>query len=360
VKKTLLPYLCCPSCKGKLTLRGDLESGALACRACAVDYPIERGVPNFVPASDFASVQQTTSGFAKNWPQYNELILKNETLNESLFREWISPVPPEMFAEQVVLEAGCGMGRWLRVAAKQNPKVIIGFDYSEIAYTAHENTQDLDNVHVVRADIFHPPFPSIFDHVYSLGVVHHTSDPARAHLSLSTLINEHGSILTWVYGREGNDWIIHCLNPFRKHVTSRLPHPALNSLTTAMAVTLFAASKVYTALPAAISDKLFYSDYIRHLNQYPYTYMEHIVYDHLVPELAEYVPEREVLQWGKDAGLAHATIQRNSNSWKLIAARTDDDLRALGVEPMGHAPPAKATARPRAARAARPKARAAR
>lgn len=55
MKRSLLPILCCPVCKGDLTLRVKEENeteileGGLYCAACGVEYPIEEGIPDLLP-----------------------------------------------------------------------------------------------------------------------------------------------------------------------------------------------------------------------------------------------------------------------------------------------------------------------
>jgi uncharacterized protein YbaR (Trm112 family) len=55
-----MAILCCPVCKGELTLRADEVSvreggeeeileGMLFCAACDVDYPIHEGIPDLLP-----------------------------------------------------------------------------------------------------------------------------------------------------------------------------------------------------------------------------------------------------------------------------------------------------------------------
>lgn len=57
MKRTLLPILCCPVCKGDLTLRVKEENeveileGGLFCASCRVEYPIEEGIPDLLPRS---------------------------------------------------------------------------------------------------------------------------------------------------------------------------------------------------------------------------------------------------------------------------------------------------------------------
>jgi uncharacterized protein len=60
VRPELLEILCCPVCRGTLTLNvgtrngEEIETGALRCAACRVDYPIEEGIPNLLPPNERA------------------------------------------------------------------------------------------------------------------------------------------------------------------------------------------------------------------------------------------------------------------------------------------------------------------
>ena len=55
MKRSLLPILCCPVCKGDLELTVEKENdeeiieGTLKCGACRVSYPIEDGIPDLLP-----------------------------------------------------------------------------------------------------------------------------------------------------------------------------------------------------------------------------------------------------------------------------------------------------------------------
>jgi uncharacterized protein YbaR (Trm112 family) len=58
VKAELMDILCCPVCRGDLSLtvrsqRGiEIEQGSLRCAACREDYPIEDGIPNLLPPDE--------------------------------------------------------------------------------------------------------------------------------------------------------------------------------------------------------------------------------------------------------------------------------------------------------------------
>ena len=55
MKRSSLPLLCCPVCKGDLTIQVDkgddreIIEGILHCQSCQVDYPIEDGIPDLLP-----------------------------------------------------------------------------------------------------------------------------------------------------------------------------------------------------------------------------------------------------------------------------------------------------------------------
>lgn len=335
MRPSLLEHLCCPTCRATLRLDGApdaagwIETGFLACTGCGQQFVIEHGVPDFVEARGPADVRQTTSGFARNWNEYNEIILEDEQLNDALFRDWVLPLDPESMRGKLVLEPGCGMGRWLRVASKYQPRALIGVDYSEVAWTAAQNTKDLPDVHVVRADILRLPLRSMMEVTYCLGVVHHTPDPARTFDALVRSMADAGTLCVWVYGKENNGWITHVVTPVREKLTSRLPHPVLAVLSKILAAMLYAWAAAYALGLEKLG--LPYAAYLRYLRRYPFRYMEHIVYDHLVPRIAHYHSREELEGWAQRNGLRFLLLARNNNSWRLHVARRAELLPAAGA-----------------------------
>jgi SAM-dependent methyltransferase len=102
----------------------------------------------------------------------------------------------------LVLDAGCGMGRYLRVVA-QAGAIAVGMDLSRAVEAARDLTREWPGVSVVQGDLLRLPFAEgSFDHIYSLGVLDHTPDPRRAFLGLAKLLKPGGRIAIWVYPRE--------------------------------------------------------------------------------------------------------------------------------------------------------------
>ncbi len=342
MKLEALPYLCCPECHADLTVVNDtirddeVMSGDLQCTACSRRWPVVEGVPDFVGDNGTADVVQTTSGFARNWNFYNEVIVAQESLNDELFRDWVEPLEPASFDDKVVFDAGCGMGRWLSVVARYRPRALFGVDYSSIAHTAYRNTRTLPFVHVIRADLFKLPLKKEIDVTYSIGVLHHTPDPGGAFDAIARVTKDDGVVSAWVYGAEGNAWITNVVTPLREHVTSKLPDAALHKLSTLLAWQLRIAGRLQEELPGGV--KLPYGAYLRYLRRYPFEYMEHIVYDHLVPEIAYYISHDEALAWVKRNGMHPHITSRNENSWRILGSRTPEAIERYSHRPHQHPP----------------------
>jgi uncharacterized protein YbaR (Trm112 family) len=55
MKHQLMEIICCPVCKGDLTLKvdkeeqGEIIEGSLTCSACTYPYKITEGIPNLLP-----------------------------------------------------------------------------------------------------------------------------------------------------------------------------------------------------------------------------------------------------------------------------------------------------------------------
>ncbi len=130
---------------------------------------------------------------------------------------------------KVVLDAGCGMGRYLRIAAESPARLIVGVDLSLAVTAARELTDGISHVAIVRADLLRLPFaPGSFDLIYSLGVLDHTPDPKAAFLALAGLLKPGGRIVIWVYPRERA--IVEAIMDLQRAVSTRLPLAVLEPL----------------------------------------------------------------------------------------------------------------------------------
>lgn len=229
MRRELLQWLRCPECRGSLEAiaedqKGDrIQKGTLVCR-CKKEYPIENSIPRFVVSEGY------TESFGFEWKNHPKTQLDSTGQNGASEKAFQSRVDfyLNQLRGQLVLDAGCGMGRYAEVAARYGG-VVIGLDRSRAIDVAFENIGEMDNVHLIQADLFHLPFEKgIFDFIYSYGVLHHTPDAGKAFAQLPPLLKRGGKISIFVYDNY-NKAIVYSTEFWRK-LTTRLPKPLLHSL----------------------------------------------------------------------------------------------------------------------------------
>ncbi len=319
MKLRALEYLACPSCGGdlkveaKLTEGEEVMQGTLMCSSCYDTYAIERGVPRFAGEVGLTE-QRTADAFGFEWTKYSELAPRYR----QQFLDWIRPVQPEFFEGKRVLEGGCGKGRHTAVAAELGVLDIVAMDLSDAVDAAFANTRHLPNAHIVQADLNRPPVKPIFDYAFSIGVLHHLPHPERGFRALVSRLVPNGAISAWVYGREGNGWIVHLVTPFREKVTSHMGHTMLDGFSALATVPLYLATKlVYGPVRNGIGKKLPYGEYLGYISTFPFREQRSIVFDHLVAPVAFYLRRDEFAGWFESLGLRDVKIEHhNGNSWR--------------------------------------------
>lgn len=320
MRERLLHYLACPHCGGDLSLDvikqsgHEIMEGSLLCAGCHHKFSIRHGIPRF--ATNVAEVEQrTAAAFAYEWTRYAELADRYR----KQFTDWLRPVTPDFFRGKAVLEGGCGKGRHTALAAEFGAKDVVALDLSDAVEAAFANTRHLDNVHIVQADLTKPPVRQQFDYAFSIGVLHHLPEPERGFDALVSRVKAGGAISAWVYGREGNGWIVHGITPVREHITSRMPHGVLDVLSGVLTLPLWLGTKLVYGPSGGkvLGAKLPYGEYLSYIAPFPFREQRSIVFDHLVAPVAYYIRREEFEQWFADAGLQDIVIEHhNGNSWR--------------------------------------------
>jgi 2-polyprenyl-3-methyl-5-hydroxy-6-metoxy-1,4-benzoquinol methylase len=216
VSANLLAILCCPACRDTLVKQ---QSG-YSCSSCGRNFPEVRGVVRFVDQSNYAD------SFGYQWRQFNKTQLDDASRNFSE-PDFISKVglKPEDLKGKLVLDVGCGMGRFAEVATRWGARVV-GIDLSAAAEVAAKNLADRDFV-AFQADVFALPFlAESFDCIYSMGVLHHTPDCEKAFKTLPQYLKPGGTIAIWLYSAY-NKWY-RFSDQYRK-ITHRLSPRTLHS-----------------------------------------------------------------------------------------------------------------------------------
>lgn len=217
-----LSCLACPQCHGALTVaevaKGDgekIEEGRLACATCAVDFPILRHIPRFVPLENYSS------NFGLEWSLHARTQYDAYTgLNISERRFFEETKWPRDLAGEVLLEVGSGSGRFTVHAASTGAQVI-SIDYSGAVDANYQSNGHRENVLIVQGDIFALPVPpAVADRVLCIGVVQHTPDPRKAFESLLPFARPGGSVVIDVYRRHWTNYL--ALKPYLRPLTRRM------------------------------------------------------------------------------------------------------------------------------------------
>ncbi len=205
----LLDLLICPDCPGDIGLElsngesqgGEVVAGTLTCPACRHAWPIHDGVPRFVQGAEDYS-----GNFAYEWQRWGLVQIDrfaNHRLSTTRFladSRW----SPEWLKGRLILDAGCGAGRFTDVAATLGARVV-AVDLSGAVTAARANTRDHgDRVDVLQASLFRLPLRAgAFDGVFCMGVIQHTPDPERVIARLPVHLKTGGRL---AYNFYETDW----------------------------------------------------------------------------------------------------------------------------------------------------------
>jgi SAM-dependent methyltransferase len=234
--------------------------GHLHCPACPRDYPIAGGVPRLL-------ARELAARHGAHRAQLRPVVAHVESDRRRALPLAIPALGAAAAAGGLRRPPGARHGLRqgpapARGIAQFGAREVIGVDLSEAVDVAFANTRDLEHAHVVQGDIFHMPVVRDFDLAFSIGVLHHTPDPASAFAVLADLVKPGGTVACWVYGRENNGWIVNAVDPVRIGLTSRLPSSAVRALSFGLTSALFAGIGLVYQPASKLGIKPFYSDYM--------------------------------------------------------------------------------------------------
>ncbi len=252
MRESLVEKLRCPVDLSPLRLDiskqdvdGHIVAGQLHCMACQQVYPIKEGVPDLLPAEsaqingeDLERLQvATVERFGFEWlyfrdwgwlTEYPDVPNAEEKFRsgliehtrkhfwgKSLFRE------EDLHPGLLVLDAGCGNGRFTYQAAQTGAEVV-GIDLGWGIYSAFDHTRSLPNVHIVRGDLFRLPFADdTFDCIFIIGVLQHTGNAQAAFDATVRTLRPGGLVAVRIYGQGRRTY--ETLDSLIRAVTTRLP-----------------------------------------------------------------------------------------------------------------------------------------
>lgn len=243
----VLDLLVCPSCRRDAPLAlaaasqadGEVIDGTLVCGGCGATWPIVNGIPRFVKQES-----APFDNFAFEWNRWKTVQidrLSGHHLSETRFladSRWT----PEWMQGKLILDAGCGAGRFADVAAGLGAHVV-ACDLTGAVDACRDNTRvHGTGVDCIQASIYDLPFrPGAFDGVYCMGVIQHTSDPVRTMETLPAYLKPGGRLVYNFYER---DWWpkLQVIKYALRLITPHLPIKTTLALSEALVAVFFPVS----------------------------------------------------------------------------------------------------------------------
>lgn len=349
-----VPRLRCPVCANALQLRPDedaADQGVLdhAGPSCREAYPVIDGIPRLLVgearaalAEDHArwfrerhpELAERWSGvgrgdpvvrrFDEEWRRFDEV--RSEELGV-LFEMYFDIAPDDAFAgDRVVLDAGCGAGRWALEVAARGPRVL-AIDLGRSIEVARANASGNDRIACVQADLRALPLArGSVSWAYSLGVLHHIDDPRPALGRIVRSVARGGSVLLYLY------WALDGRGPayravFRvadavRRVTSALPQRLLLVVSAAIALLIYWPLARTSALLArtgmhGLADLLPLSFYRRRSLHV----MRNDSLDRFGTSIEQRYTAEAVVSLMRSAGLASVRLSERAPYWHAIGIR---------------------------------------
>ncbi len=178
---------------------------------------------------------------------------------------------------------------------------------------------------MIQGDLTRPPIRrESMELIYSIGVLHHLDEPAAGFRTLAPLLTRDGTLVAWLYAREGNETILMFLDPLRR-LTGRLSLAMVRGLASLMAGAVWVGLKALYG-PArsrpALRRLLPYESYLSDLAAFPFREVHSIVFDQFLPPMAHYMRRDEVERCFRDGGLILRSLRWHyRNSWAATGAR---------------------------------------
>jgi SAM-dependent methyltransferase len=297
-----------------LSYRNTPHESLLVCLACHAQFPIIHGIPRLLlqqHADPTEAEARTATSFGFEWSHFSEMYPEWE----QNFLDYMAPHDRSFFQGKKVLDAGCGSGRHAYYAAKYGADVC-AVDASQAADIAARNTRGL-NVNVVQADLNHLPFaPQSFDLVYSIGVLHHLSDPEAALRYLLRFLKPDGEIRVFLYWAPDSPSLKHTLLAvvnFLRRLTTRLPHRVVYILSYVAAATAWVGFvwpyRILRALPGCqqLAERL----PMRQYSRYPFRACVNDQFDRFSAPIERRYTRVEVEELFRRVGRENVTVRQN-------------------------------------------------
>ena len=297
---SLISCLSCPSCKHRL----DNSGSELTCPNCSKGFPVVGEIPRFVPKENYAE------SFGLQWNRFANTQIDSKVgtnRSEIRFREETLWDERDLNGK-LVLDAGCGSGRFSEIALKLGAS-LIAVDYSSAVEASKQNLSAPDKL-IVQGDLAALPIlDQTFDFIYCIGVLQHTSEPARIVKELLRCLKVGGEITLTFY--ENSSWHVLWYSKYLvRPLTKRLPKAILLKVIEKTSPIWFPLTSFLFSLPRNLSRGFRFlipvANYVEYKYANPKIARDEAIldtFDMLSPSYDKPIKKSEIHSWVTDSGI---------------------------------------------------------
>jgi len=262
---------------------------------------------------DQSERQGSPDRFGHSWNIFNEIL----PVHEEQFLRWTESLEKSDWRGRSFLDVGCGIGRNSYWPMSYGAESCLSVDIDERTLAvAKRNLSPYGGAKVTNRSAYSIDEVDKFDIAFSIGVVHHLEDPGLAVSEMKRALKTGGTLLLWLYGYENNEWLIRYFNPVRKFLFSRMP------LSIVYALSAPATALLWLFLRLGLGR----TEYMKLIRTFSFQHLRAIVYDHMIPIIANYYTREEAIKLLTDAGMENIQAYWvNEMSWTVVGIKPDVD-----------------------------------
>lgn len=203
-----LKIICDPETKENLKLVSEKKNGQFILSGYLISksnkYRIVGGIPRFVKLKNYSA------NFGFQWSKWNKTQFESENLGKlmsgytkKMFNQNTS-LDKKNVKKKLILDMGCGSGRFTDILLRRNATVVAIDNSLSINNVKKNFLKQKNHIFCVQCDVLKLPFKEkVFDHSFSIGVLHHTPAPFKGVKEAFRVLKNKSTFSLCVYTKNG-------------------------------------------------------------------------------------------------------------------------------------------------------------
>ena len=285
----------------------------------------EKKIASFVRESDDHVDEKTIRSFGEEWKKFDSF---DDTEINKIGNEYFDIVDEKILNKNtVVLDLGCGTGRWSRYMSGK-VKFVEAVDPSEAVLSATQLNSDISNIRVTQAGIDSIPFADeSFDLIICLGVLHHLPKTAEALAKATLKLKHQGHFLLYLYYKLDNRGafykFIFKISSLIRYIVSKLPSPVKHFICELIAALIYMPFILFARFVKMIFPKKNYYKYLPlsyYLNK-SFKVIRNDALDRFGTPLEQRFSKTEIENMMIKAGFSEIHFSENEPYWHVLGKR---------------------------------------